>query len=110
MKVRATSEAEEAVRRVAASGREDLVMVLGNGCCDSTAPYLFDRYVVDRGAVEVGRVAGVPVYAPGWLARLYPADELVVDADERRPERLVLAQTIVGWRFVLAPPARANDR
>ena len=43
MRVRATAEAEEAVRRVAASGREDLVMVHGNGCCDSTAPYLFDR-------------------------------------------------------------------
>jgi uncharacterized protein (DUF779 family) len=106
MRVRATAEAEVAVRRVVESGREDLVMVLGNGCCDSTAPYLFDRYVVDRGASEVGRVAGVPVYAPEWLARLYPADDLMVDAERGVQSDSFSLETTFGWRFVLAPPAR----
>jgi uncharacterized protein len=108
MRVRATPEAEAAVRRVSASGREDLVMVLGNGCCDSTAPYLFDRYVVDRGASEVGRVAEVPVYAPEWLARLYPAEELVVDAEAGVQSDSFSLETTFGWRFVLAAPERTT--
>jgi uncharacterized protein (DUF779 family) len=108
MRVRATPEAEAAVRRVSASGREDLVMVLGNGCCDSTAPYLFDRYVVDRGAREVGRVAEVPVYAPEWLTRLYPADELVVDAEAGVRSDSFSLETTFGWRFVLAAPERTT--
>ena len=82
MRVRATARAEEMVRRVARSGRDDLVVVIGNGCCDSTAPYLYDHYLVGPDATEVGRVAGVPVYAGGWLARLYPAGELTVDVEE----------------------------
>ena len=83
MHVEATAPAEAAVRRVAESGKQDLVMVLGTGCCDSTAPFLYDRYVPGPDAVEVGRVAEVPVLAHGWLAKLYDgSDGLVVDVDE----------------------------
>jgi len=71
------------VRKVAASGREDLVMVLGTGCCDSTAPFLFDRYYPGPDVLEVGRVADVLVFAHRWLADLYAdGDGLEVDADE----------------------------
>jgi uncharacterized protein (DUF779 family) len=72
VKVSATARAEAVVRKVAASGREDLMMVLGTGCCDSTAPYLYDRYYPGPDVVEVGRVAD-----------LYPIGEgLEIDADE----------------------------
>ncbi len=81
--VSATVRAEAAVRKVAASGREDLVMVLGTGCCDSTAPFLFDRYYPGPDVVEVGRVEGVPVFAHRWLADLYSEGyRLEIDADE----------------------------
>jgi uncharacterized protein (DUF779 family) len=53
MRVEPTPRAEDVVRRVAEGGREDLVMVLGTGCCDSTAPFLYDRYVPGPDAVEV---------------------------------------------------------
>ena len=70
------------VERVAAGGREDLVMVLGTGCCDSTAPYLYDHYYPGPDTVQVGEVAGVPVLAHEWLARLYPDGEgLELDVD-----------------------------
>lgn len=52
------------MRAVAASGREDLMMVLGTGCCDSTAPFLYDRYYPGPDVVEVGRVGDVPGSAP----------------------------------------------
>jgi uncharacterized protein (DUF779 family) len=75
MRVDATDGARDAIRRVAATGREDLVLVLGTGCCDSTAPYLYDRYYPGHDAVLVGAVEGVPVFAHGWLADLYAEGE-----------------------------------
>jgi uncharacterized protein (DUF779 family) len=83
MDVRATAQAEAVVRKVAEGGRDELVMVLGTGCCDSTAPFLYDRYYSGPDVVEVGRVAEVPVFAHRWLADLYAeGDPLEVDVDE----------------------------
>jgi uncharacterized protein (DUF779 family) len=83
VKVEATPQAEAVVRKVAEAGRQDLVMVLGTGCCDSTAPFLYDRYYAGPDAVEVGRVAEVPVFAHRWLADLYrDSDGLEVDVDD----------------------------
>jgi uncharacterized protein (DUF779 family) len=80
-----TPGAEAAVRKVAESGRTDLVVVVGTGCCDSTAPFLFDRYYAGPDVLEVGRVAGIPVMAHGWLAGLYRDGGVVLDVDEDVP-------------------------
>ena len=83
MHVEATPAAEAVVRKVAESGREELVLVLGTGCCDSTAPFLYDRYYAGPDAVGVGEVAGVPVVAHAWLAKLYAEGAaLNIDVDE----------------------------
>jgi uncharacterized protein (DUF779 family) len=83
MKVAATPEAEAVVQKVAAGGRQELVLVLGTGCCDSTAPFLYDRYYAGPDVVTVGQVSGVPVLAHRWLADLYgDSDGLEVDVDE----------------------------
>jgi uncharacterized protein (DUF779 family) len=112
MKVTATARAEQAVRIVRDAGRTDLVMVLGTGCCDSTAPFLYDRnYYPGAGAVEVGTVDGVPVFAHGWLARLYGEDgSLVVDVDEDVVADSFSLETEHGRRFTLrVPPRRPED-
>jgi len=83
MEVRATANAEAVVRKVSEGGRQELVMVLGTGCCDSTAPNLYDRYYPGADVTEVGHVAGVPVFAHRWLADLYGVgDGLEVDVDK----------------------------
>jgi uncharacterized protein (DUF779 family) len=112
MRVTATPAAEHAVRLVEESGRTDLVMVLGTGCCDSTAPFLYDRgYYAGPDAIEVGRVAGVPVLAHGWLARLYRDDDaLVVDVDENVVADSFSLETEHGRRFTLRAPVRAVRR
>jgi uncharacterized protein (DUF779 family) len=80
MIVDATDAARDIVRRVAAAGRSDLVVVLGTGCCDSTAPFLYDRYYPGPDAVLVGEVGGIPIYAHRWLADLYrPTGRLVLN-------------------------------
>ena len=102
MEVLATERAADVVRRVAASGREDLVLVLGTGCCDSTAPYLYDRYLPGADAVRVGEVAAVPVFAPAFLDRLYPGpDGLVLDVEEGVLSDSLSLESELGCRFVL---------
>ena len=69
MNLTPTPAAEAVVRKVAGEGREDLVMVLGDGCCDSTAPFLFDRYVPEPDALPARVVPGpvrshLPAAAP----------------------------------------------
>jgi uncharacterized protein len=104
--VLATEAAQRAVQRVAESGRTDLVMVLGTGCCDSTAPFLYDRYEPARDAVRVGEVDGVAIYAPAFLARLYEGDRLVVDLDEDVVADSFSLETEHACRFTLRLPQR----
>jgi uncharacterized protein (DUF779 family) len=110
MKITATSSAETAVRRVTEAGKQELVMVLGTGCCDSTAPFLYDRYYPGPDTVRVGEVAGVPVFAHKWLADLY-ADSagLEVDVDEGVPNDSFSLESEYDCRFTLrvaGQPAR----
>jgi uncharacterized protein (DUF779 family) len=107
MRVTATAQAESVVRRVEESGREQLVMVLGTGCCDSTAPFLYDRYYPGSDVEEVGRIAGVPVFAHRWLAELYKGSTLQVDVDEESPNDSFSLESDFDCRFTLrvAPAA-----
>lgn len=106
MRVTPTARAEEVVRRVQGGGRDDLVMVLGTGCCDSTAPFLYDRYEPGRDAVEVGTVAGVRVLAHGWLADLYDGGELILGVDEGTPNDSFSLESEFGCRFTLSVPGQ----
>ncbi len=105
MNVSGTPAAEGVVRKVAEAGRQDLVMVLGTGCCDSTAPFLYDRYYPGADAVQVGSVAGVPVYAHRWLADLYSDGEgLVVDVDQGVLNDSFSLESEFDCRFTLRAP------
>lgn len=108
MRVRATARAEAMVRKVAETGRDQLVMVLGTGCCDSTAPFLYDRYYPGSDVEEVGRIAGVPVFAHRWLADLYGAGALEVDVDEGVPNDSFSLESEFDCRFTLRVAARAG--
>jgi uncharacterized protein (DUF779 family) len=105
MKLSVTERAAAVVRRVADAGREDLVMVLGTGCCDSTAPFLYDRYYPGPDVREVGRVEGFSIYAHAWLADLYGggrrAIELELDVDEGVPNDSFSLESEHDCRFAL---------
>lgn len=108
MKITATPQAEAVVRKVADQGREDLVMVLGTGCCDSTAPFLYDRYYPGPDVVKVGEVGNVPVYSHRWLADLYgESDGLEVDVDEDMANDSFSLESDYDCRFTLRLPRRA---
>ena len=106
MRVEATDSAATVVRRVREDGRDNLVMILSNGCCDSTAPYLYDNYTAEPGARPVGEVAGVTVLAPEWLSKLYPGDDLLtIDVEQGVIEDSFSLETDLDCRFVLRAPA-----
>jgi len=108
MQVRVTSAALETVARVRSGGRTDLMMVLSNGCCDSTAPFLYDNYVPEAGSVPVGEIDGVPILAPEWLRALYAGAELTVDVIESGVEDSFSLETDFDRRFVLRAPGNAG--
>lgn len=111
MRVEATPQATEVVRRVQAGGRSNLVMVLGTGCCDSTAPYLYDNYLPEPDARPVGEVEGVTVLAPGWLADLYAGDaSLVVDVDTGVVNDSFSLESEYDCRFTLRVPPGPDRR
>lgn len=109
MKVTATGSAEEAVRKVRASGRDDLVMVLSSGCCDSTAPFLYDRYIPEADSEQVGEIEDVPIMAPAWLRRLYDDEnEVAVDVVTDASADSFSLETDLGYRFVLRAPGNSG--
>lgn len=107
MRIEATPGAVRAVQRVRSEGRDGLVMVLGTGCCESTAPYLYDNYLTEPDAQPVGEVAGVTVMAPKWLADLYAGnDTLIVDVEEGILNDSLSLESEFDCRFVLRLPER----
>lgn len=107
MRIVATETAAETVRMVRAAGRDDMVMVLSNGCCEATAPYLYDHYLPDPDTVLVGEIEQVRVLAPVWLARMYPEDELLVDVEQDVIDDSFSLETEHDRRFVLRTSGRA---
>jgi uncharacterized protein (DUF779 family) len=53
VEVAITGAARAILERVKAQ-RDDLVFVFGDGCCEGTAPLLFDHYFVDPEQIRLG--------------------------------------------------------
>ena len=101
MRVQPTDAAIEVVERARAARRGALTITIGTGCCESTAPFLYEDFWPGPDQEVVGEVAGVAVYAPQYLRDLYPAGEgVVIDAVEVPAESLSI-ETEWGWRLIL---------
>ena len=100
-KVVLTDAAADALERVRGSLGEDLTLLIGNGCCDSTAPFLFSRYAPGPAETHVGEVAGVPVHLDAALVPLFDGREVVIDAREDPGGDSFSAETELGLRFTM---------
>lgn len=121
MRVTATDRAVEVVERMKAERTGQLTITIGTGCCESTAPFLYEDFWPGPDQAEVGEVAGVTVWAPEYVRDLYPGDdEVVIDVVDEPAESLSI-ETELGCRLVLrgrgvdlgrddacAPPAAAT--
>ena len=94
-----TPSASDALGRTRAERGDDLAFVIGNGCCDSTAPFLFAAYVAGPAERHVGEVEGVPVFLDASLADLFDGYEVVIDARPDPGGDSFSCETELGVRF-----------
>lgn len=73
--------------------------MIGNGCCDSTAPFLFASYVGGPAEKPVGDVDGVPVLLEASLVDLFDGYEVVIDAGPDPGGDSFSCETELGVRF-----------
>jgi uncharacterized protein (DUF779 family) len=78
MHVTATQRAVDIIERAKQSRSGDLTITIGTGCCESTAPFLYEDFWPGPDQAVVGVVAGVEVFAPEYLRTMYPDDDGVV--------------------------------
>lgn len=102
MRVTATPAAVELIERVRAGRRGELVITIGTGCCESTAPFLYEDFWPGPDQEQVGEAAGVPVYAPEYLRNLYPGDDaLLIDVNVDDLAESMSIETEFGHRLTL---------
>jgi uncharacterized protein (DUF779 family) len=78
MRVTATPRAEAVIERAKQARSGVLTITIGTGCCESTAPFLYEDFWPGPDQQVVGDVADVSVYAPDYLRAMYPGDDGVV--------------------------------
>jgi uncharacterized protein (DUF779 family) len=101
VRVTGTDAAARIVERAKRDRRGALVFTIGTGCCESTAPFLYEDFWPGPDSEQVGEVDGVPVYAPEYLRALYPADDgVVIDVIDDLAESMSI-ETEYECRFVL---------
>lgn len=101
MRITATDRARDVVARMAERRPGVLTVTIGTGCCESTAPFLYEDFWPGPDQAEVGDVDGVKVYAPQYLRDLYPGEQsMVLDVADEMAESLSI-ETELGIRLVL---------
>lgn len=101
MRVDATEAARAVVARARTARDGTLTITIGTGCCESTAPFLYENFWPGPDQEPVGEVDGVVVYAPAYLRALYPGDEgPTIDAIAIHAESLSI-ETEWGQRLML---------
>jgi uncharacterized protein (DUF779 family) len=109
VKITATPAAARVVERARRDRRGELVFTIGTGCCESTAPFLYEDFWPGPDAEQVGDVAGVAVYAPAYLRSLYPDDDgVVIDVEHELMAESMSIETEYGCRFLLRGDARVS--
>jgi uncharacterized protein (DUF779 family) len=102
VRVTGTDHAAQVVERARRDRAGELVFTIGTGCCESTAPFLYEDFWPGPDAERVGEVAGVVVFAPEYLRALYPGDDgVVIDVDDGLMAESMSIETEYGCRFVL---------
>ena len=111
MNVSGTEAAARIVERARRERSGVLVFTIGTGCCESTAPFLYEDFWPGPDAERVGEVGGVEVFAPEYLRALYPGDDgVVIDVDNGMMAESMSIETEYGCRFVLRGEERVAFR
>ena len=101
MRVTGTEKAIAVIEDMKRRRSGTLTVTIGTGCCESTAPFLYEDFWPGPDQAVVGEVAGVEVFAPEYLRTNYPGDDgVVLDVNDELGESLSV-ETELGVRLVL---------
>lgn len=101
MRVTATDRAAAVIERARDVRAGTLTVTIGTGCCESTAPFLYEDFWPGPDQAPVGEVGGVTIYAPDYLSRLYPGDDgVILDVTNELAESMSI-ETEFGCRLIL---------
>ena len=102
MRIVFSTEAKAMIETVGRTRTGKLSLVIGGGCCEGTAPYLFADYFPGEGAVLVHKGDPVDVWVclPGWES--VPEDTVwTVDLVHGVPNDSLSLESDWDCRFVL---------
>lgn len=99
--LKVSERAAEMLRRIRAERRGTLTITIDSGCCEGTAPHLYEDYLVPYGFQEIGRAEGIPVYVPPHLSDPWLASPLMLDLVEEDSSDAMSLETEHGVRFTL---------
>ena len=98
--IRITPRAAEVVARVRAARSGKLTFTIDGGCCEGTAPHLFEDAVL-AGVEPVGEAADVPVYLQAAMIAPYADADVTIDVVDEPMSDAMSLETEYGLRFVL---------
>jgi len=99
--VAVTEQAASLLREIRAERSGRLSITIEGGCCEGSAPHLYEDYLVPAGSEAIGSAEGIPVYLPPPLDRLYGGAALIIDVVEDPTSDAFSVETTRGVRLVL---------
>lgn len=87
--------------RVRAGRSGPLSFAIDGGCCEGTAPHLYEHAVITSAAEKAGDVDGVPVYLQNAMIEPYRDAEVIIDVVDEPLSEAMSLETEFGVRFVL---------
>jgi len=101
MSLTVTDRAASILRTVRAERTGVLTISIDSGCCEGTAPNLYEDYVLPAGVHEIGRAEGIPVYVAPYLKENWQRADVTLDLVDEDSSDAMSLETEHGVRLVL---------
>ena len=82
---------------------DTLVILIGGGCCENTAPILMKNFLVGRSDRLLGEAVGVKVYAAAEMYPLVSGTPSIIDVTDGRGSGSFSLEIPRGVRLTLRP-------
>lgn len=102
---RISGRAAEVLARVRAGRSGALTFTIDGGCCEGTAPHLYEDAVITSAAEQAGEVEGIPVYLQSAMIEPFRNADVTIDVIDEPLSEAMSLETEHGVRFVLREQA-----
>jgi len=99
--VKVSERASEMLRQIRRKRSGVLTITIDGGCCEGTAPHLYEDYVVPSGSVEIGRAEDIPIYIAPHFQDQYKRARVTIDLIDDESSDAMSIETEHGVRLVM---------